>query len=93
VAVVAVVVGEGWVEHGETHRNDRRRWVSLRSTHPTGILPEYYYRNTGLGYLNASKRQLYSRTGSVALRAFQLLCGWRYRRRGVADPKARIDAR
>jgi hypothetical protein len=28
----------GWVEQRETHRNERRRWVSLSSTHPTGIL-------------------------------------------------------
>src|ERR1700730_7284932 len=25
----------------ETHRNDRRRWVSLHSTHPTGLLQGY----------------------------------------------------
>ena len=27
----------GWVEHRDTHRRDRQRWVSLRSTHPTGL--------------------------------------------------------
>jgi hypothetical protein len=26
----------------ETHRNDRRRWVSLHSTHPTGLLLQGY---------------------------------------------------
>jgi hypothetical protein len=30
--------GVGWVEQRETHRNERRQWVSLSSTHPTGIL-------------------------------------------------------
>src|SRR3984893_14743307 len=25
----------------QTHRNDRRRWVSLHSTHPTGLLQAY----------------------------------------------------
>jgi hypothetical protein len=36
----------GWVEHRETHRNDRRRSVSLRSTHPT--------RLRGLNHVNGS---------------------------------------
>jgi hypothetical protein len=42
--------GVGWVEQRETHRNERRQWVSLGSTHPTRIL-----QGEGVDHLNASK--------------------------------------